>query len=150
MLGAAGASASDVRFRYGLDARYSGQGNEVTVWVGTGDAFPTDDAGVLAAFEAEYRRIYGLTIPDIGIEVVTWRLAVVADAERVDPGMVPPALLSSPDAVVDAPRRVRQRRRHARHAGLPTGDARCGESVRRSRHRRGTRDDRGHPSRVER
>ncbi len=92
VLGAAGASAADVRFRYGIDARYSGQGNEVTVWLGesSGDAdvFPADDTAVLAAFEAEYRRIYGLTIPDIGIEVVTWRLAVVADAERVDPGLV--------------------------------------------------------------
>ena len=51
---------------------------------------------MLAAFEAEYRRIYGLTIPDIGIEVVTWRLAVVADAERVDPGLVPVAAEASP------------------------------------------------------
>ncbi len=29
-----------VRFRYGLDARYAGQGNEVTVWVGEGEDWP--------------------------------------------------------------------------------------------------------------
>ena len=35
-----GRRRDDVRFRYGLDARYTGQGNEVTVWVGEGDAWP--------------------------------------------------------------------------------------------------------------
>ena len=34
VLAAAGASPDAVRFRYGIDARYAGQGNEVTVWVG--------------------------------------------------------------------------------------------------------------------
>ncbi len=96
VLAAAGAAADDVQFRYGLDARYSGQGNEVTVWVGEGDTWPAGDAAVLQAFEAEYRRIFGLTIPDIGIEVVTWRLSVVADADRVDPGTVVPATDSTP------------------------------------------------------
>ena len=56
-----------IRFRYGVDARYLGQGNEITIWVGEGD----DLAGhrrprSSSAFEAEYRRIYGLTIPDVG------------------------------------------------------------------------------------
>ena len=32
-----GVAGDAVRFRYGLDARYAGQGNEVTVWVGEGD-----------------------------------------------------------------------------------------------------------------
>jgi N-methylhydantoinase A len=85
VLAAAGSSADAVRFRYGLDCRYAGQGNEVTVWVGEGDAWPIDDAGVLAAFEAEYKRIFGLAIPDVAIEIVTWRLAVSADAEQVAP-----------------------------------------------------------------
>ncbi len=67
-----------VRFRYGVDARYAGQGNEVTVWVGEGDARGRPATTTCSrAFEAEYRRIYGLTIPDVGIEVVTWRLSAV-------------------------------------------------------------------------
>ena len=33
---------------------------------------------VVAAFEDEYRRIYGLTIPDVAVEVVTWRLSAYA------------------------------------------------------------------------
>lgn len=85
VLAAAGSSADAVAFRYGVDARYAGQGNEVTVWIGEGEAWPGDDDTVLAAFEAEYRRIFGLTIPDVPVEIVTWRLAVSADAETVEP-----------------------------------------------------------------
>jgi N-methylhydantoinase A len=90
VLAAAGSSADAVKFRYGLDCRYAGQGNEVTVWVGEAapgvvDSWPVTDAEVLAAFEAEYRRIFGMTIPDVPIEIVTWRLAVSADAEQVAP-----------------------------------------------------------------
>jgi N-methylhydantoinase A len=89
VLAAAGSSADAVNFRYGVDARYSGQGNEVTVWVGEGERWPTDDAGVLEAFETEYRRIFGLTIPDVAVEIVTWRLAVSAAAEPVEPDPAP-------------------------------------------------------------
>ncbi len=35
-----------VRFRYGVDARYVGQGNEITIWVGEGTGWPGDDAEV--------------------------------------------------------------------------------------------------------
>jgi N-methylhydantoinase A len=103
VLAAAGAPAESVRFRYGLDARYAGQGNEVTVWVGEGERWPADDAAVLDAFEAEYRRIYGLTIPDIGIEAVTWRLSAASDATHVDPGELAPAADPTPVPVASRP-----------------------------------------------
>jgi N-methylhydantoinase A len=88
VLAAAGSSPDAVRYRYGLDARYAGQGNEVTVWVADGSAWTLDDAAVLAAFETEYRRIFGLTIPDVPVEIVTWRLAISADADPVEPNPV--------------------------------------------------------------
>ena len=40
---------------------------------------------MVARFEDDYRRVYGLTIPDVGIEVVTWRLSAYADADAVEP-----------------------------------------------------------------
>ena len=85
VLSSAGVPDKDVRFRYGLDARYSGQGNEITVWVGTGASWPASDASVRDAFESEYRHIYGMTIPDVTIEAVTWRLSAFADKAQVTP-----------------------------------------------------------------
>jgi N-methylhydantoinase A len=96
VLAAAGSAPNAIEFRYGIDARYAGQGNEVTVWVGEGDSWPAAGAGddpgddpgddaVLAAFESEYRRIFGLTIPDVPVEVVTWRLAASSAAPGVSP-----------------------------------------------------------------
>ncbi len=85
VLSAAGVPGDAVRFRYGVDARYAGQGNEITLWVGAGERFDTAPEAVVDAFEAEYRRVYGLTIPDVAVEIVTWRLSAVADAPAVEP-----------------------------------------------------------------
>ena len=85
VLAAAGVRPERIRLRYGLDARYVGQGNELTIWVGEGERWPAAVADVVARFEHDYRRIYGLTIPDVGIEVVTWRLSAYADADAVEP-----------------------------------------------------------------
>lgn len=85
VLTAAGVRPEDIRFRYGLDARYLGQGNEITLWVGEGPSWPATAEEVVAKFEADYRRIYGLTIPDVGIEAVTWRLSALAAANPVEP-----------------------------------------------------------------
>jgi N-methylhydantoinase A len=85
VLSGAGVAASDIRFRYGVDARYAGQGNEITIWVGEGEHWPSTPEQVVAAFESDYRRIYGLTIPDVPIEVVTWRLSASASAPPVEP-----------------------------------------------------------------
>jgi N-methylhydantoinase A len=78
VLEAAGVAPDDVSFRLGVDARYVGQGNEVTVWLDEG-------VELVEAFTAEYRRIYGLAIPDVPVEVVTWRVSAVAAAAAVDP-----------------------------------------------------------------
>jgi N-methylhydantoinase A len=88
VLASAGVAAEQVQFRYGIDARYAGQGNEVTVWVGEGGSWPAGDTAVLESFEREYRRIFGLTIPDVPVEIVTWRLSAFAAAEPVDPGPI--------------------------------------------------------------
>jgi N-methylhydantoinase A len=85
VLAAAGVAADAIRFRYGIDARYAGQGNEITVWVGEGDQWPATAEQVVELFEADYRRIYGLTIPDVGVEAVTWRLSAFAAAATVEP-----------------------------------------------------------------
>jgi N-methylhydantoinase A len=91
VLASAGVPPASVQFRYGIDARYTGQGNEITVWVGEGDTWPATDTAVRERFDAEYEHIYGLTIPDVGIEAVTWRLSAYAEGAAVEPATAPPA-----------------------------------------------------------
>ena len=98
VLSAAGVHPGDINFRYGLDARYLGQGNEITLWVGEGPTWPATDDEVVARFEADYRRIYGLTIPDVGIEAVTWRLSAYAAASTVEPVATVGAAAGAPHA----------------------------------------------------
>ncbi len=92
VLAAAGVGAGEIRFRYGVDARYLGQGNELTIWVGEGSGddseWPATYDQVVQLFEADYRRVYGLTIPDVGVEAVTWRLSAFAAAATVEPQVV--------------------------------------------------------------
>lgn len=85
VLSAAGVADDAVVFRYGVDARYAGQGNEITVWVGEGDSWPATPEQVHDAFEVEYRRIYGMAIPDVKVEAVTWRLSASAPAATIEP-----------------------------------------------------------------
>ena len=84
VLVAAGVPAERIRFRFGVDARYVGQGNEITVWVGEGAEFPVGGDTLAERFDEGYRRVYGMSIPDVGVEVVTWRLSSYAEAPAVD------------------------------------------------------------------
>jgi N-methylhydantoinase A len=90
-LQSAGIDAGDIRVRYGVDARYTGQGHEITVWMGEGDRWPVDAAEALRRFEDEYARVYGLSIGGIPVEVVTWRVAVYAPAPALDQRDAAPA-----------------------------------------------------------
>ena len=143
---AAGVPADAVRFRYGVDARYAGQGNEITVWVGEGEAWPATATRVAARFDEEYERIYGLTIPDVGVEAVTWRLSALRRRRRRSSRAARPgaerrrgrrtATGRSASTAAPAPSRRPVYRRDALGAGAP---------LRRAGHRRGARDHRGHP-----
>jgi N-methylhydantoinase A len=82
-LSTAGVDRSEIRVRYGVDARYHGQGHEITVWLGEGDSWPVDDATTLQRYDTEYKKVYGLAIPDVAVEVVTWRISASAPAPEV-------------------------------------------------------------------
>jgi N-methylhydantoinase A len=103
VLSAAGVPDDAVRFRYGIDARYAGQGNEITIWVGEGEAWPATPEQVTEAFEAEYRRIYGLTIPDVAVQAVTWRLSAFATTQVVEPSTELAAASSEPKPIGERP-----------------------------------------------
>ncbi|MCG5217611.1 hydantoinase/oxoprolinase family protein [Streptosporangium sp. KLBMP 9127] len=107
VLASAGADVSAVRFRYGLDARYAGQGNEITVWVGEGASWPLSPEETVEQFHQAYERVYGLRIPDLEVEVVTWRVAAWSDPP---PFEVPTLAPGSGTAVPYGTRKARFRR----------------------------------------
>jgi N-methylhydantoinase A len=91
ILAAAGVDTDAVQFRYGMDARYRGQGNEVTIWVGEGRSWPATDEETLESFATEYERVYGMRIPDLPVEIVTWRVAAWAPPPAVEVAELPRA-----------------------------------------------------------
>ena len=103
VLMAAGVDEDSVVFSYGVDARYEGQGNEITIWVDKGADWTVSMAEVQAMFEEEYRRIFGLAIPDVTIEVVTWRLAASAELPEVEPSLIAGGEVPDGGSVVGRP-----------------------------------------------
>ncbi len=84
----AGASADDIRIEPAADMRYLGQGYEVTVPVEHAVLLGKDAVGLRQAFEAVYAQRFGRSLPDMQIEVVSWRLrassAAMADEVRLE------------------------------------------------------------------
>ena len=74
--------------------RYRGQGHEVAVKLPEGKL---DPAGLRAAFDATYARVYGRVIPNLEVEAVTWTLSLAEEHE------LPPQSAMPSDAEVAAP-----------------------------------------------
>jgi N-methylhydantoinase A len=79
----AGIDRSAVRYSYGADMRYYGQANEAAVQFGADPRTLEGPDAMRATFEETYRRLYGVTLPDVPVELVTWRLSAHGpDIER--------------------------------------------------------------------
>ncbi len=74
-MGAAEAELREARFAY---ARYVGQGHEIKVALPEWEFAPGADESIRAAFERDYERQYGRTVPGLDIEVLTWSATVSA------------------------------------------------------------------------
>jgi N-methylhydantoinase A len=72
-----------ITFRYSIDARYHGQGNEITITLGEGASWPVAPEAVATALAERYAAVYGMTIPGVPVEVVTWRISAFAPAPQV-------------------------------------------------------------------
>jgi len=69
-----GARSKALREVRTADMRYRGQGHEIAVSLPVG-TYRANSAKQLAdAFEAAYRGLFGRTIPDLGVEVLSWTL----------------------------------------------------------------------------
>jgi N-methylhydantoinase A len=77
------ALGGDVRVVRAADARYLGQGYELTVPVGTGPIDAAALARLRAAFDEIYAARYGYANPREPVEIVTWKLSAIAGSPRV-------------------------------------------------------------------
>ena len=83
--GAGDAELEEVRHAF---MRYVGQGHEIVVPLPVRTLEAGDGETLAAAFDAEYARLYGRTIPGQEREVLSWTLTVTArrDPSRASPG----------------------------------------------------------------
>jgi len=77
------ATASTVTLARSVDARYVGQGYELTVPVPAGPLDAVALARVRASFDEIYAARYGYASPSEPMETVTWKLSAVGAAPRV-------------------------------------------------------------------
>lgn len=78
MLTSAGASHDEIDNQRFAELRYTGQGHQVKVRIPDGSFDAGMHARLLAAFEDEYRRLYGRTAAGNPVEAINWRLVAAA------------------------------------------------------------------------
>ena len=76
---AAGADAAPTSTLLTAYMRYSGQGWEIPVPFAFDTFNDADAAMILAAFEENYRTLFGRTIDGLGVEITNWSLVVASD-----------------------------------------------------------------------
>jgi N-methylhydantoinase A len=72
------------------DCRYVGQGHEIQVTLPARRLAEDDGAWLKGEFERLYRLIYGLTIPGMDAEAVTWSVTVSSPPRKVARAGSPP------------------------------------------------------------
>jgi N-methylhydantoinase A len=71
-----GVPEPQITYARAADFRYIGQGYEVRVPVPNGRLSEQSRPELIASFERVYRQLYGRPGPDVGVEIVNWRLIV--------------------------------------------------------------------------
>ncbi|MGE3273394.1 MAG: hydantoinase/oxoprolinase family protein, partial [Chloroflexota bacterium] len=71
-----GVPADQITYTRSADVRYVGQGYEVRVPLLNGELDDRSRATVIEAFERVYKQLYGRIGPNVGLEVMSWRLVV--------------------------------------------------------------------------
>ena len=73
-----GAPEGEISEQWTADMRYTGQGHDLTVRI-PGAAFDAGAAQQLhTLYEAEYERVFGITIPGMAVEITSWALRMAA------------------------------------------------------------------------
>ena len=73
LLTTSGVSTAQIEHRREVDIRYVGQGHEIRVRLPAGRLSAESAPALRAAFETEYRRLYGRLGPPVPVEIINWR-----------------------------------------------------------------------------
>jgi len=76
---AAKAVLTDTRIAY---MRYAGQGHEIAVTLPAGRLAAKDAARLKHSFDAAYRVLYGRTVPNMDVEIMSWSVTVSTKVKR--------------------------------------------------------------------
>ncbi len=79
--GAAGAKLTENRIAF---MRYMGQGHEIVVPLPNRELLISDGAMLKKIYDREYEALFGRTIPDAGIEVLTWAMTISTEPEGIE------------------------------------------------------------------
>jgi N-methylhydantoinase A len=71
--------------RRSVDARYIGQGFDLTLVLPEGDLKAADAQRLRAQFERLYQTVYGVTMPDQDVELVTWSVTASSPTDTPEP-----------------------------------------------------------------
>jgi len=116
-LASAGCKPDELAFRFGADMRYFGQQNEVTTWFESDPRANHDVVWLRRAFESAYENLYSLRLPEVDVEVVSWRLVATGPAASRH---------STPELAARAakPKTTRKARFHRGNVDTPVYDRR--------------------------
>ena len=81
-----------------VDARYIGQGFELSVRLPAGALTAQSLAAIRAGFEAQYMNLYNVTVPDQPVELVTWAVTIATRPPPVVAATTPEGPALSPSA----------------------------------------------------
>lgn len=81
-LTAAGCRPEEIEFGFSADMRYQGQHYEINVELPPESLAARDPRLMRERFETAYERQYGVTLRDVGVEIVTWRLCIHGSERR--------------------------------------------------------------------
>ena len=77
---AAGLTADDIRFSFGVDMRYAGQQTEISVALAEDPRRRRDPVALGEAFAGAYLSTYGVAPSHVPVEMVNWRLVALGTA----------------------------------------------------------------------
>ena len=78
--------------------RYAGQGHEIAVTLPSGELAAKDTVNLKRSFDAAYKVLYGRTVPNMDVEIMSWSVTVSTKVKRAPKARALPRKTAKPSA----------------------------------------------------